>query len=462
MKYLFAPIPLAVLADRRLSLRLLRVLLVLFKYVNRKCQDGNIAWPSRKLISAWTGYPVKVISRVTSDLQRLGWLRKVGHGGCSRPARYMLVTSLPGSVAEAIVKQVTKRRRNDDEGVEYAEAVCDGATTAETSTGQIEDGGDPEVGAQRSSNQGSARPQIGEGQRTEGIDQRKKRTEEVCARDKLARTLVDFFLSSFRGLGLGVATDITAKQWAALCEDLLALIDDGVSPNDIFEVIDWLLNENRERDHDGAKHPFVVHSPTDLRKKWSKLYEAAANDRGWVRTLEGTPEYVRVLNMRRYVEYLFGVPGDEAEVGNMGEDDIHAMRLLDPRNKVPPHIAFCFCVERLFPEGVELAPAYAAAVGENRELAEVLNRVFPVLCQARIDQLRSIAGDTRSNLAASNREGQEAHDISWSGGTDDPGGHDGGEEQDGDDHEGDEDDDNGGGNFEDDLDAEACEGDDEM
>ena len=99
MKYLFAPIPLEVLADRRLKLRLLRVLLVLFKYVNRKGQDGSIAWPSRKLISAWTGYPVKVISRVTSELQRLGWLRKIGNGGCSRSARYVLATGIPGSAA---------------------------------------------------------------------------------------------------------------------------------------------------------------------------------------------------------------------------------------------------------------------------------------------------------------------------------------------------------------------------
>lgn len=458
MKYLFAPIPLEVLADRRLKLRLLRVLLVLFKYVNRKSQDGNIAWPSRKLISAWTGYPVKVISRVTSDLQHLGWLRKIGNGGCSRSARYVLATSLPGSAAEAVVKQMTKRSRNDDESAGHAEAVCDGATTAETSRGQIEDGGGPESETQRSSNRGSTRPQIGEGQGTDGMDQRKKRKEEVCARDKLARTLVDSFLSSFRGLGFGVATDITAKEWAAWCEDMLALIDDGVSPNDIYQVIDWLLNENRERDHDGAKHPFVVHSPTDLRKKWSRLYEAAANDRGWVRTLEGTPEYVRVLNMRRYVEHLFGVPVDESEGGVYDEDEVHCTRLLDPRNKVSPHIAFCFCVERLFPEGVKLVPSYTAAVRENSGLSAALNRVFPDLCQARYDELRNIAGDIGSNQGAGDREGQEALDINWSGGADDPEAHSGDEGQDDDDLEGDDD---GDGDFEDDLDDGTCGGEDE-
>lgn len=455
MKYLFAPVPFEVLADRRLKLRRLRVLLVLFKYVNRKSQDGNIAWPSRKLISAWTGYPVKVISRVTSDLQRLGWLRKVGHGGCSRSARYMLVTSLPGSVAEAIVKQMTKRSRNNDEGVEYTEVACDGATTAETSTGQIGDGGDPEPGTQRSSNRVSASPQNEEGQGTDGIDQRKKRKEEVCARDRLARTLVDFFISSFSGLGLGVATDCIASQRAAWCEDLLALIDDGVSPNDIFKVIDWLLNENRERDHDGAKHPFVVHSPTDLRKKWSKLYEAAANDRGWLRTLEGTPECVRVRNMRRYVEYLFGVSVDEAEVGDMGEDDIHRMRLMDPRNKVPPHIAFCFCIERMFPEAVALSPAYTAAVGGNPEAQSVLRQVFPNLRQERLDELHRIAADAHGDQAADDREGQEARGINWNGGGVDPEAHGDCEKQD--------DDDDGDGDFEDDLDDEAREegGDDE-
>ena len=460
MKYLFSPIPLEVLADRRLTLRQLRVLMILFKYVDRKSQDGNYAWPSRKLISAWTGYPVKVISRVTSDLQRLGWLRKVGNGGCSRSSRYVLATSLPGSAAEAIVKQMAKRSRNDDEGSGHAEAVCDEATTAETSTGQIEDGGDPESETQRSSNRGSARPQIGEGQRTDPTDQSKKRKEKVCARDKLARTLVDSFDSSFRGLGLGVATDVTAKQRAAWCEDLLALIDDGVSPSDIFEVIDWLLNENRERDHDGAKYPFVVHSPTDLRKKWSKLYEAVAKDRGCVRTLEGDPEYVRVLNMRRYAEFLFSVPVDDAEVVDMGEDDIHLMRLLDPRNKVPPHIAFCFCVERLFPEGVAFVPAYMTAVGRDPEAQSVLRQVFPDLSQERIDELRSIAADARGEQAAGDREGQTPHGIDWSGGGDDPEAHSGDEGQDDDDLEGDDDGD-GDGEFEDDLDDGACGGDDE-
>ena len=443
MKSRFAAIPLEVLADLRLKLRALRVLLVLLMHVNRrKGAAGLLVWPSRKELSGWTGYHPKVISKVTSDLQRLGWLRKVGNGGCSRSARYVLATSIPGSAAEAIVQQMTNRRQ-DEEDVddERADTRCDGAKTKGTTQSQNEDGGDPKSGTQRSSNQGSASPPKGEGQRTDRSEQKKKRKEEQCARDRLAHTLVSIFLSSFRGLGLGVPTDCPAKQLAAWCEDMLALIDDGVSPYDISSVQDWLLNENRERDHDGNLHPFVVHTPTDLRNKWSKLYEAAARDRGWARTLEGTPEYIRAHNQRRYVEYLFGMPVDESEVGDMSEDDIHSMRLLDPRNKVPPHIAFCFCVERLFPEGVELAPAYAAAVGENRELAEVLNRVFPDLCQARIDELRSIAADMRDDQGAGDREDQEVHDISWNGGTDVPGIHDGGEDQDAADLDGDEDDD---------------------
>ena len=443
MMYRFAAIPLEVLADLRLKLRALRVLLVLLMHVNRsKGADGLLVWPSRKELSGWTGYHPKVISKVTSDLQRLGWLRKVGNGGCSRSARYVLATSIPGSAAEAIVQQMTKRRQdNEAVGDERADARSDGTATMETLQDQNEDGGDPKSGTQRSSNQGFARPQYGEGQRTDLLDQKKKRKEEVCARDKLARTLVDFFLSSFRGLGLGVPTDCTPKQLAAWCEDMLALIDDGVSPYDISLVQDWLLNENRERDHDGTLHPFVVHTPTDLREKWPRLYEAVARDRNLARTLEGSPEYVRVHNLRRYVESLFAVPVDEAEVGDMGEDHIHLMRLLDPRNKVPPHIAFCFCVERLFPEGVEFAPAYTAAVRENSGLSGALNRVFPDLCQARYEELRSLASDIPGDQAAGDREDQEARDISWNGGTDVPGVHDGGEDQDAADLDGDEDDD---------------------
>ena len=132
----FAAIPYEVFADRRLTLRQLRVLLVLYKYANRKKgSDGNLVWPSRKVLSGWTGCPTKVISKATSDLQRLGWLRKVGNGGCSRSARYVLATGIPGSAAEAIVKQMISRNRNADECIEDAETVCDGATTAESSTG---------------------------------------------------------------------------------------------------------------------------------------------------------------------------------------------------------------------------------------------------------------------------------------------------------------------------------------
>lgn len=458
----FIAVPYGVPADNRLGKQDLRVLLALmsWRFINKKDGDPDVVYPSRSALSRWTGYSPNQISRITTRLEKFGWLTKSGNGGKSRAARYRLNWTVPGSAAEALVEEI--QGQNSDPGSEDSQRVpssgpvdsaANGASGTSMPGGENDHPGVSESDSGECANRTPGSAQNAEGHRNNEVEGKKERKiEEISAREKLARTLVDFFLSSFRGLGLGVATDITAKEWAAWCEDLLALIDDGVSPNDIFQVIDWLLNENRERDHDGAKHPFVVHTPTDLRKKWSKLYEAAANDRGWVRTLEGTPEYVRVLNMRRYVEHLFGVPVDESEGGEYDEDEVHCTRLLDPRNKVPPHIAFCFCVERLFPEGVKLAPSYTAVVRENSGLSAALNRVFPDLCQARYEELRSIAGDIGSYQGAGDREGQEALDINWSGGADDPETHGGDEGQDDDDLEGDDD-----GDFEDDLDAEARE-----
>ena len=439
----FAAIPYEVLADQRLTLRQLRALLVLYKYVNRKKgPDGNLVWPSRKVLSGWTGYPPKVISKVTSDLQRLGWLRKVGNGGCSRSARYVLATSIPGSAAEAIVQQMTKRRQDKEAvGDERADARRDGATTMETSQDQNEDGGDSESVTKRSSNQGAASPLNDEGQRTDRSEQKKKRKEEQCARDRLAHTLVSFFLSSFRGLGFGVTADCTAKQLAAWCEDILALIDDGVSPDEIYQVVDWLLHENREREFECDKFPFVVHNPTDLRKKWPRIYEAASKDRCWTHSYEGSLEFNRIKIQRRYVEYLVDISIAEVGGEEADEDEIRRACLFDERNRIPPDIVFCFCMEHGYIEGVDLVSAFVAAARERKIDHKTYQKVFPRLSQARFEELRSLASDIPGDQAAGDREDQEARDISWNGGTDVPGVHDGGEDQDAADLDGDEDDD---------------------
>lgn len=72
----FAMVPLAALRDRRLGLRDLRVLGVLYGYANA---DG-VCWPSRAAIAEATGLPVTRVSEVTARLVRLGWLRKSHEG----------------------------------------------------------------------------------------------------------------------------------------------------------------------------------------------------------------------------------------------------------------------------------------------------------------------------------------------------------------------------------------------
>ncbi len=174
---------------------------------------------------------------------------------------------------------------------------------------------------------------------------------------------------------------------------MLALIDDGVTPSEIEQVIDWLLSENRYREHEG-KYPFVVQNPTELRAKWARIYGAAAKDRQWCLSIEEPTNYIRIRNQRRYVEHLFAVPFVGEEEGEVDEDNVHLARLLDPRNKVPPHIAFCFCVERMFPEGIVLAKDFVAVAGVGESLA-IYFRVFPEFTRSRLDELRLMANMPR-------------------------------------------------------------------
>lgn len=82
----FAKIPEAFVTDRRITLRDWKVYaaLRLFSFNNGHCH------PKRETISALTGLPVTRISAYTARLEQLGWLRKHGDGGRSRPICYQI------------------------------------------------------------------------------------------------------------------------------------------------------------------------------------------------------------------------------------------------------------------------------------------------------------------------------------------------------------------------------------
>lgn len=76
----------AMLRDKNITPRLLRVLLALYTFADQK---GN-CYPKRAHLADMCGMREAEISRATTDLQRLGWLTKTGNGGRNTPARYRL------------------------------------------------------------------------------------------------------------------------------------------------------------------------------------------------------------------------------------------------------------------------------------------------------------------------------------------------------------------------------------
>ncbi|WP_296411888.1 helix-turn-helix domain-containing protein [Zoogloea sp.] len=84
---IFSIVPVEVWADKRLTLKQMRVLGVLFSFRNK---NTDIVWPSRAQIAERCGMSVCHVSTATTDLERLGWLRKDGKGGYSKSTRYAI------------------------------------------------------------------------------------------------------------------------------------------------------------------------------------------------------------------------------------------------------------------------------------------------------------------------------------------------------------------------------------
>lgn len=82
---IFAFMPVEVFADRRLTLTQLRVLGVIYSF---RSKETNIAFPKREAIAKRCGLSVTKISTATTALVELGWLKKTGKGGFSRPVEY--------------------------------------------------------------------------------------------------------------------------------------------------------------------------------------------------------------------------------------------------------------------------------------------------------------------------------------------------------------------------------------
>ena len=76
----------AILADNRLTLNALRVLLALYQFADK---DGG-CYPTRTALAQMCKLPERKINAATAKLVELGWLRKDGNGGRGKATRYTI------------------------------------------------------------------------------------------------------------------------------------------------------------------------------------------------------------------------------------------------------------------------------------------------------------------------------------------------------------------------------------
>ena len=120
MSFVFAPNE--VFMDRRLSLIQMRVLLALFSF---RRKNTDTVYPKREKVAERTGYSVRTISRATTDLVELGWLKKSGDGGRKRPVHYTILCpeTVPEpetvSESETVSELGTKTVPESDRGIEH-------------------------------------------------------------------------------------------------------------------------------------------------------------------------------------------------------------------------------------------------------------------------------------------------------------------------------------------------------
>lgn len=141
----YARVPIEVAADRRLTLIQTRVLIALLSHQNK---SGQSVFPKRNALSEITGYTPSKVSNATSDLERLGWLRKVVNRGRRNCNEYEITVPELGTISGAEVdeKNMPESGTNSEgEKVPESENVPDPGTVPELGTPKVPDPGTPKV-----------------------------------------------------------------------------------------------------------------------------------------------------------------------------------------------------------------------------------------------------------------------------------------------------------------------------
>ncbi len=133
MADIFSIVPIAVFADRRLTLWHMRVLIALLSFRNK---NTDTVWPSREtLAERCGGMHLSNISKVTTELCELGWLTKEGTGGKSRTTRYKITVPDLQTVADyaTVAEPATVVKSTSKKSPTVAESAT--STVAESARG---------------------------------------------------------------------------------------------------------------------------------------------------------------------------------------------------------------------------------------------------------------------------------------------------------------------------------------
>jgi len=131
---IFSMVPIEMLADRRLTLWHMRVLIALLSF---RAKNTDHVWPSREaLAERCGGMHANNVTKVTSELCKLGWLTKIGDGGRSRSARYRItVPDLETQADSATVYGVGETQADSASETTETQAESASETQAESARG---------------------------------------------------------------------------------------------------------------------------------------------------------------------------------------------------------------------------------------------------------------------------------------------------------------------------------------
>lgn len=95
----FAMIPLAAIADNRLTLRMLKTFAAICSF--RKSADDFSVQKTRGEIAERCGLHPSIISTATTELEILGWLKKTGRGGSKVKTTYLITVAQSETVTDS-------------------------------------------------------------------------------------------------------------------------------------------------------------------------------------------------------------------------------------------------------------------------------------------------------------------------------------------------------------------------